>query len=134
VNEFHEPPNEAQVHAQAAALRALAAYLEYIKSIEDIEDMAEYEERLNMYVKGAGSVYLDQIDATGAFERTLPADEDPNFAEYANGLIRISFHAMATLLQARFLAKVLCSMMSLEFCDMLRAAVEEDMRNREREG
>lgn len=115
--------HENEVEAQAAALRALASYLEYLKSIQDIEDPEEYTEKLEMYVKGAGSTFLDEIDATGAYARRIPAEQDPNFIEYINSITMMSVHGMQSLYDPTGFAAILGKLVNLDFCTLLRQEV-----------
>lgn len=117
--------HENEVKAQAAALRALAAYIEYVQTLEDVDDPEEYAEKLDMYVKGAGSTFLDEIDATGAYNRRIPADEDPNFIEYINSISMLSIHGMQGLYDPGGFATLLSKLVNIDFCTALRMEVNK---------
>ncbi len=128
-------PTENDALAHATAFRALAAYLEFVKSIENVTDEEEYEEKLNMFVKGAGSTFLDQIDATGAYKRLTPIDVDPNFVEFSNSMTSMAIHGMQTLYDPTGFAAILGKLVNLDFCELLRQEIvkrnEEEQREQE---
>lgn len=124
MTQVHRPQAD-EVKAHAAALRALASYLEFVNSIEGIEDEAEYESKLNMYVKGAGSTFLDEIDATGAYNRRIPSHEDPTFYEYATSMAMISIHGMQTIFDPGAVATFMAKLVNLDFCTLLRQEVNK---------
>jgi hypothetical protein len=111
----HRPPTKGEVHAHAAALRALASFLEYAKSIETIEDTEAYERALETYVKGVGSVFLDEIDATGAYTRKLPHTEDPDYRDYTHGIVMIVVQGIQTIMADEYLADLMAKLSTPEF-------------------
>ena len=112
---MREPPSKEEVNACAAALRAFASLMEYAHSIEGMDDMSNYRKAIHTYIKGVGSVFLDEIDATGVYERKTPSTEDPNMVEYVNSIAAIALHGLNHMLPDEHLPRLIAAMADEEF-------------------